>query len=139
MSDLNVYTFTGRLGQEPELKKTGTGKSVTNLRVAVSLRGGGEEGSTLWLDVTAWESLAELCVKYLSKGRQVAITGYLSEDTWEDDEGRKRSKIKVTARDVTFMGSPTKQDEGSFKHVDPTGGEIEGVASEQDIDFEFPL
>lgn len=137
MSDLNVFTFTGRLGQDPELRKTGTGKSVTNLRVAISLRSG-DGDNTLWLDVTAWESLAELCVKYLSKGRQVAITGYLSEDTWEDDEGRKRSKVKVTAREVTFMGSPTKSEDDSFsKHVDPTGGEIEDIVKEDD--FEFPL
>jgi single-strand DNA-binding protein len=56
--------------------------------------------ATDFFDVTVWRELAENVVESLQVGARVIVTGHLSQDRWEDEEGRKRSKVYVTATDV---------------------------------------
>lgn len=104
MSDLNSCNFTGRLGRDPEMRFTSSGSPVTNLVMAVQT---GEE-SVMWLDVAVWGSQAEACNKYLAKGRRVAVSGKLIQDSWTTEDGSRRTKHRLTAYNVVFLGSPTE-------------------------------
>jgi single-strand DNA-binding protein len=110
-SNINVVVITGNLTQDPELRSTGGGTSVCELRVAVnSRRKDGQTGE--WVDkpnyfnVTVWGAQGENCANYLSKGRPVAIEGRLDWREWEaKDGGGKRQAVQIIANSVQFLGS----------------------------------
>jgi len=79
----NTITITGRLGEDPALRFTASGKAVANLRLAHSKRKqvNGEwqdDGPTLWLDVTCWEGRAERIAETARKGDEILVTGALT-------------------------------------------------------------
>lgn len=94
-------TMVGNLARDPESRQAGE-TSVTRLVVAVN--DARQKDKTSYIDVEAWGKLGEICQKYLSKGRQVLVSGRLVQDTWEKD-GKKNSKIYVKADNVQFLGS----------------------------------
>ncbi|HEX6689121.1 MAG TPA: single-stranded DNA-binding protein [Solirubrobacterales bacterium] len=110
-SNINVVVITGNLTQDPELRHTGGGTAVCELRVAVNSRR--KDGTTgEWVDkpnyfnVTVWGAQGENCATYLSKGRPVAIEGRLDWREWEaKDGGGKRQAVQIVANSVQFLGS----------------------------------
>jgi single-strand DNA-binding protein len=103
---INQVILMGRLTRDPEQRTTTTGKTIVNFSIAVD-RGGQDDGADFF-DVNAWEKLGELVMQYLSKGRRVLVQGRLRQDSWDDKEtGKKRSRIDVTATDVTFLDGPS--------------------------------
>lgn len=101
MSSINTITIVGRLGADPELKYTQSGKAVCNFSVAVDRR---VKGETDWFNVTTWEKLAENCSQFLNKGKQVAIRGRMESRKYEKD-GITRTVWDLVAEDVQFLGS----------------------------------
>lgn len=109
MAGFNRVILVGNLARDPELRYTPQGTAVSDLRLAVSTvrggRGAEKKEETVFIDVTVWDKTAENCNEYLSKGRPVLVEGRLIQDTWEDrDTGAKRSKIKIVASTVQFLG-----------------------------------
>ncbi len=103
---INQVILMGRLTRDPEQRTTTTGKLIVSFSIAVD-RGGQDDGADFF-EVTAWEKLGELVVKYLGKGRRVLVQGRLRQDSWDDKEtGKKRSRVEVTATDVTFLDGPS--------------------------------
>lgn len=102
---INQVILMGRLTRDPEQRTTSTGKLIVSFGIAVDRVG--QDDSADFFDVTAWEKLGELVAKYLGKGSRVLVQGRLRQDSWEDKEtGKKRSRVEVTATDVTFLDSP---------------------------------
>jgi single-strand DNA-binding protein len=101
--DLNSVVLTGNLATDVEVKELGDDRQVATFRIAVD-RIGSEE--TDFFQVSAWNKQAELCGRYLSKGRRVGIDGRLKSSTWEDGDGNKRSSVEVVARHVEFLSPP---------------------------------
>lgn len=102
---INQVILLGRLTRDPESRTTTTGKTVVSFSLAVD-RAGQDDGADFF-DVTAWEKLGELVMQYLGKGRRVLVQGRLRQDSWDDKEtGKKRSRVEVTATDVTFLDGP---------------------------------
>ncbi|HEX3241239.1 MAG TPA: single-stranded DNA-binding protein [Solirubrobacterales bacterium] len=109
-SNVNVVVITGNLTRDPELRSTGGGTSVCELRVAVnSRRKDGQSGQWVdkpnYFDVTVWGAQGENCANYLSKGRPVAIEGRLDWREWEAKDGGKRQAVQIIANTVQFLGS----------------------------------
>jgi single-strand DNA-binding protein len=103
---INQVILLGRLTRDPEQRTTSTGKTIASFSIAVD-RAGQDDGADFF-DVTAWEKLGDLVVQYLAKGRRVLVQGRLRQDSWDDKEtGKKRSRIEVTATDVTFLDGPS--------------------------------
>jgi single-strand DNA-binding protein len=110
-SNINVVVITGNLTQDPELRHTGGGTPVCDLRVAVNSRR--KDGATgEWVDkpnyfnVTVWGAQGENCANYLAKGRPVAIEGRLDWREWEAKDGSgKRQAVSIVANSVQFLGS----------------------------------
>jgi len=97
---VNQIQLIGRLTRDPELRSTKAGKPVANMRIAVSRRD--RDAAPVYVDVVAYQGLAETCAEHLAKGRQVAVTGRLDYQQWEH-EGSKRSKHEVIAAEVDFL------------------------------------
>lgn len=94
----------GRLTRDPEQRTTTTGKTIASFSIAVDR--GGQDDTADFFEVTAWEKLGDLVIQYLGKGRRVLVQGRLRQDSWDDKEtGKKRSRVEVTATDVTFLDS----------------------------------
>jgi single-strand DNA-binding protein len=109
-SNINVVVITGNLTRDPELRSTGGGTPVCDLRVAVNSRR--KDGSGQWVDkpnyfdVTVWGAQGENCANYLSKGRPVAVEGRLDWSEWEAKDGSgKRQAVRIVANSVQFLGS----------------------------------
>jgi len=103
---INQVILMGRLTRDPELRTTSTGKSVCSFSLAVD-RQFSQDDATDFFDVTAWDKLGDLVNQYLGKGRRCLVQGRLRQDSWDDKEtGKKRSRVEVTATDVTFLDAP---------------------------------
>lgn len=101
MSDLNQCTFTGRLGADPEIRRTGNGKPVASLRLAVGetwkdKNSGERKEKTEWVSVVIWnEGLCRVAEGYLKKGSRVLIQGALQTRKWQDQSGNDRYSTEV--------------------------------------------
>jgi single-strand DNA-binding protein len=109
-NDVNKYMATARLTFDPELRRTPSGKSVCDLRLAVNNswtpKDGDRREDVLYIDVTVWDKQAENCCEYLHKGSKVFVEGSLKMETWDDKAtGEKRSKIKVQGERIMFLDS----------------------------------
>ena len=110
---VNKVIVLGRLGQDPELKHTAGGSAVTNFSVATSEswtdKQGEKQERTEWHRVVVWGKLAEICSRYLNKGRQVYLEGRLQTRSWEDTQGQKRYTTEVQANSVEFLGGAAER------------------------------
>jgi len=102
-SAVNNVNIIGRLGREPEMRYTPSGKPVTNMNVAINERFGDDERTT-WMRVVAWNGTAEACNKYLAKGSLVAVSGRLQTRSYEKD-GQTVYVTEVVANNVSFLDS----------------------------------
>jgi single-strand DNA-binding protein len=116
---INQVILMGRLTRDPETRTTPSGKTVTTFSLAVDRQTQDDQAD--FFDITAWEKTGELVAQYLSKGRRVLIQGRLRQDSWDDKEtGKKRSKVEVTASDVTFLDGPNGESGGSSASSAPS-------------------
>lgn len=104
---VNKVILIGNLGQDPELRYTGSGTAVCNMRLATNEsytdRDGNQVDRTEWHNVVTWARLAEICNEYLQKGSQVYFEGSLQTRSWEDRDGNTRYTTEVKAREMMFL------------------------------------
>jgi single-strand DNA-binding protein len=134
-SNINVAVITGNLTRDPELRHTGGGTAVCELRVAVnSSRKNGQTGEwedkANYFDVVVWGAQGENCANYLAKGRPVAVEGRLDWSEWEAKDGSgKRQKVQIVAKSVQFLGSR----DGSGGGGGGEGGQGGGFSPSSDV------
>ena len=105
---INKVILVGNLGQDPELRYTGSGTAVCNMRIATSEsykdRDGNMVENTEWHTVVAWARLAEICGEYLKKGSQAYFEGSLQTRQWDDKEGNTRYSTEIKVREMQMLG-----------------------------------
>lgn len=102
---LNRAEIIGRLTRDPELRYTSRGTPVCHLALATNEVVGSAENReerTEFHDITAWETLAETCARYLTKGRLVYVEGRLHTERWEQDAVPQRRTV-IVAGTVRFL------------------------------------
>ena len=105
---MNKIIVIGNLGNDPEMRYTPSGQSVTSFNVASSRRyrtaDGEQREETEWFRVSAFGRLSEICNQYLSRGRQVYVEGRLRGRSYADRDGQPRYSLDITANEVQFLG-----------------------------------
>jgi len=133
---INKVIIVGHLGRDPESKFLGNGDAVANFTVATSdswkdKTTGEKKEKTEWHRVVAFRKLAEICGKYLTKGKLVYIEGRLETRKWQDKEGKDRYTTEIVANDMQMLG---KREDGGNQRADaPAGRPTTG--KEDDIPF----
>jgi single-strand DNA-binding protein len=103
---MNKVILVGRLARDPELRTTGSGKSVATFSLAVDRRYKAEGQPTAdFFNIVAWGKQAETICQYLSKGRQIALTGRLQSRSYDAQDGSKRYVTEVVLEEFDFIGS----------------------------------
>ncbi len=120
---VNKVIVVGNLGRDPELKSLPNGNLVCEFSVATSeqwTKDGNKQERTEWHNIKVWGKLAEVCAKYLSKGRQAYVEGKLQTRSWEKD-GVKQYRTEIVASEVQFLGGKggNKPDQGDTSFPPP--------------------
>ena len=136
---VNKVILIGNLGQDPELRYTGSGTAVCNMRLATNEAYKDSNGEwvekTEWHNIVAWARLAEICNEYLRKGSQVYFEGSLQTRSWDDRDGNTRYTTEIKAREMQMLG-------GRDESFGPSNGSFgkkqsSSETSEVEDDFSF--
>ncbi len=106
---VNKAILVGRLGRDPEVRYTASGTPVANFSLATDEswtdKNGERQRRTEWHQIVVWSRLAEICERYLRKGRLVFIEGTIQTREWEDRDGNRRRTTEIVARNMQMLGS----------------------------------
>jgi single-strand DNA-binding protein len=127
MASFNKVILLGNLTRDPELRYTPQGSAVCEFALALNYvytnkQTGQKVEEVSFIDIVAWGKTGEICAEYLKKGRQVMIEGRLKQDRWEAQDGKKMSKVRVTAENVQFVGSRPAGEGGGAAGSSPRSG-----------------
>ncbi len=104
---LNKVLIIGRVGRDPEMRYTPSGRPVTSFSVGTSRTWSTQDGEkhmeTEWFNVVAWSNLAEICKQYLSKDRLVYIEGRLQTRHWDDQDGNRHLATEIVANEMIML------------------------------------
>lgn len=102
---MNKVILSGRLGRDPEMRYTQSGKAICNFSLAVN-RKKDKDGNRVadFIPCQAWEKLAEIVGNNLVKGSQVLIEGRMQIRSYEAQDGSKRYVTEVICNEVEFIG-----------------------------------
>ncbi len=109
MASFNRVIVIGNLCRDPEMRKTNSGLTVVEFRLAITESYRNQTTNekverTCFIDVNAWNRQAEICQQYLFKGSPVFVEGRLAYDEWKTPQGETRSKIRIQAERVQLLG-----------------------------------
>ena len=109
-NDLNKVILIGRLTRDPELKNIGeTTVAKFSLAVGSSYKKGNEKvDETSFFECEVWGKLADVLGQYATKGKQIAIEGKLKQDTWDTQDGKKASKVKIRVENFQLLGGKSE-------------------------------
>ena len=109
MANFNKVIIAGRLTRSPELKYTLSNMAICEFGLAVNEKWKSKDGQdkeeTCFTECVCWGKQAEVFNQYMAKGREVLIEGKLKFEQWEDKDGNKRSKHKISVQNFQFLGS----------------------------------
>ena len=139
MASFNKVILMGNLTRDPDVRATGqSGMRVARLGIAINERrrdrNGHLQDHPVFVDVDAWDKLAELCGQYLTKGSSILVDGRLQMDTWEKD-GVRHQKLKVRASAIKFLPKGERPTGGmSSQSAIPVAAPVQDVETD-DIPF----
>jgi single-strand DNA-binding protein len=118
----NRVILVGNLTKDPETKTLDGGRAVCKFGIAVNRRTK-EKDETMFVDIVAWEKLADLCQQYLKKGRSVLVEGRLAIRSYEDQNGVKRKATEVVIDAMQMLDA---------KDAAPAQASLYGEADEEE-------
>jgi len=133
---LNKVMLIGHLGGDPEVRYTNSGAQVTNFTMATNEvwtdANGSKQERTEWHRIVVFGKLAEICGKYLNKGKLVYIGGRIQTRQWEDRDGNKRYTTEIVAQEMKMIGGQPQTDR-SYESQPP--GPPDAFSQDDDIPF----
>ncbi len=105
---MNKVILIGNLTADPESRQTNSGIPMCTFRLAVQRRFSNAQGvkEADFINIVTWRQTAELCARFLTKGRKCAVVGSLQTRSYDAQDGTKRYVTEVVADEVEFIGSP---------------------------------
>ena len=104
---MNIAILQGRLVQDPQVRRTDSGKTCTSFTVAVDRDYGDKQAD--FLDCVAWQQTGDFVDKYFMKGDPIVVQGRLQTRTWEDKQGAKRKATEIIVDHVHFCGGSKRR------------------------------
>ena len=105
-TDINNVTLVGRLTNDPQLKYLPSGTAALEFSIANNYYVSSKESNEVsFFDIILFGKVAESLSKFLTKGKQVGVSGSLRQDRWEDKEGGKKSRVRINAQSVQLLAS----------------------------------
>ena len=150
MASYNKVILMGNLTRDPELQYLPSGTAVAKFGLAVNRvyndrQSGERKEDVCFVDITAWARQAEVCNEYLRKGSPVFLEGRLNFNSWETDDGQRRSKLDVVAERVQLVGGRQDGDGGggAYDQTSPASGspsaEFSGTEGPPSTDDDIPF
>lgn len=112
--DLNQFLIIGRLVRDVEIKSTPNGVTVARISIANNQkvkRNGQWQDTTNFFDIVLFGQSANNLAQYLTKGKQIAVSGALRQDRWTDNAGNNRTKISLIASQLQLLGGTQNQNQ----------------------------
>lgn len=135
---INKAILVGRLGADPEVRYTPDGAMVTNFRLATDEQWKDKSGErvqkTEWHRIVTFGKLAEICGKYLAKGKLVYVEGRIQTRAWDDKEGVKRYTTEIVAANMQMLDGKGQREAGAEPEP-PLPHPGESPLSEEDVPF----
>lgn len=137
---VNKAILVGRLGKDPELRSTESGKAVCTFSLATTDRWTGDDGlkkeATTWHNIVAWGRQAEVIKEYLAKGKEVYIEGRIVNRSYDDKEGNKRYVSEVVVQNFQFIGGKSSPETQTGQTNSGSGAEgPQGAENDDDLPF----
>ena len=113
---INKAILVGNLGKDPELRYTASGQAVATFSLATTEKfknkAGEQQERTEWHNIVAWGPLAEICGKYLVKGKQIYAEGRIQSRSYDDRDGNKRYITEIVISDMQMLGGRPGEEGG---------------------------
>jgi len=136
---VNKAILIGRLGKDPELKYTPSGRAVCTFSLATSERWTGQDGqkndATTWHNIVAWAKQAEIMKEYLHKGKEVYIEGRISNRSYEKKDGTRGYISEVVVQNFQFLGSKSENHEAAPQAPEAAAPVPETGGDDDDLPF----
>jgi len=114
---MNSVVLVGRLVDDPELKYVGESNSpVANFCLEVNRNYKSKDGSykTDFIDIEIWDKKAEICAKYLTKGRLISINGSLRIENYLNSNGEHKTFTRIRAENFNFLDSKNQNSKKQY-------------------------
>ncbi|MCH7401437.1 single-stranded DNA-binding protein [Belliella kenyensis] len=149
---VNKVILVGNLGQDPEVRHLEGDKVVANVSLATTEsykdRSGNRVDNTEWHDLELWDGLAKIAENYLKKGSKIYVEGKIKTDSWQDEQGNNRRKVRIRVQNLTMLdartdgqGSPSNSSSNQAYNNNPSPQQMpapnvaEGPADDDDLPF----
>jgi single-strand DNA-binding protein len=104
----NKVQLIGNLGNDPEIITLDSGQKLAKFSLATNEyykdADGQKQTKTEWHNLVAWNKTAELIESYVTKGKEIAIEGKLTNRSWDDKQGNKRYTTEVVINEIVLFG-----------------------------------
>lgn len=131
---VNAVMVGGNITRDPQVKFLANDTCVGNFGIAVNeswkdKSSGEKKERVTFVEIEIWGKTAELCVQYVKKGDPVLVEGKLTQDTYEDKEGKKQTKTRVKAEKVHFLSQKPKGDEETSRPAKESPVKVKNVVN----------
>ena len=127
MRSVNKVILIGNLTRDPEMRQTANGQTVTTFCIATNrewiTKDNSKHNLAEYHDIVAWARLAEICSRYLKKGKLVYVEGYLKTRSWDTPEGVRKFRTEVVAQDMIILEKRPKGEEEYIPEDEPEHAE----------------
>lgn len=115
MRSVNKVILIGNVTRDPEVRQTQSGQTVCTFGLATNrdwiTSDGRRKASSEYHELVAWAQLADICQKYVRKGKLLYIEGYLKTRSWDTPEGIRKFKTEIVIQDMIML-EKRKQETG---------------------------
>jgi single-strand DNA-binding protein len=133
----NVFSFTGTVGRDAEVRYTASGLAVLSVTVANNI-GFGDKQQTLWVRVALFGKRAEGGLQnYLKKGQQVFVSGELTQNEYKANDGSMKTSLELTANIIDLLGKRNESNQGQQAYQ-PSGAQVAAPQSGGHDNFDAP-
>ena len=134
MASVNKVVLIGRMGKDPELRRTQSGTAVTSFSLATSEKfkdkQGQQQEETEWHNCSVWNKAAEIIAQYCKKGSMIYVEGKLKTRSWEDN-GVKKYATDIIVREFQFLDSKPQDNQQQQNNGGGFGEAPQGFDNQQ--------